>query len=296
MRSSPTAASAAVHPALALEPADRHPLGRTDQPVAGGHRGAVAEQRRVAHDDRAAVAVADDHVELAAGRPAEERGRRRRRPPRALRSAPWPPSVRSPACSRSRGGRGGSSPPRSRCSSSSSPRGRRRRRRRRSPSRRTCAGSARGRRRVRRAGHHDRRRPRHVRGERGALGRRGRRRHDRRPVPDAVQRPRARGGRRLPRAVGRRPPAPARSASPRSFVDTAEIDACGSRGTRNADGSADRHRRVRRCGRHGRQRTGRWTAVVVVAGLLVLLVAPRPLPRPPLPLPQDRPPVSRASR
>ena len=79
---------------------------------------------------------------------------------RALRSGPWPPSVRSPACSRSRGGRGGVVAaaiallllvlaPAGAAG-----------RRRRSPSRPTCAGYGRGRRRVRRPGHHDRRRPR----------------------------------------------------------------------------------------------------------------------------------------
>ena len=114
------------------------------------------------------------------------------------------------------------------------------------------------------------------------------RQDDRRPVPDAVQRPRAGGRPTTTWCRWSTPPAPPRSGTPRSFVDTAEIDACGSRGTRHADGSPIDTGAFAGVGRHARhvrgldrRRGGR--RAPRPAG------RPRPLPRPPFPLPPIRP-------
>ena len=61
-----------VDAAGGLEPRQPGALGLADQPVAGRHRRAVVEQRRVAEDDGRAVGVADDDLEVALDRPAEQ--------------------------------------------------------------------------------------------------------------------------------------------------------------------------------------------------------------------------------
>ena len=66
------AASAARTPPAASSWLTAAHLVGPDQPVAGRHRGAVVEQRRVAHHDRVAVVVADDDLEVALRLAAEE--------------------------------------------------------------------------------------------------------------------------------------------------------------------------------------------------------------------------------
>jgi hypothetical protein len=55
-----------VDPAVGFELRDTFDVARTDEPVAGGHRGRIVEQRGVAHDARITRSVAHDDVEVAA--------------------------------------------------------------------------------------------------------------------------------------------------------------------------------------------------------------------------------------
>ena len=62
------------HATGGLEPGDLHDQSGVDQPVARGHGRAVVEEWAVADHERFAAAIADDHLEGAARRSAEETG------------------------------------------------------------------------------------------------------------------------------------------------------------------------------------------------------------------------------
>jgi hypothetical protein len=63
-----------INSAVGLELRDAFYVARTDEPVTGGHRGCVVEERGVAYDTRITRGVAHDDVEVAARATTEQFG------------------------------------------------------------------------------------------------------------------------------------------------------------------------------------------------------------------------------